>query len=306
MNELISYIADKIAEEIISVKPVSGGDISSAYRLETANARYFLKVNNGSSALQMFHAEQKGLQAIVATGTIAVPHVYMADSVDGQAFLLMDHVESKRPSTSDYHRLGMQLAELHQFSLDPSPIAGKTDQQPAEPVQSSGAGFGFSSDNFIGSLPQSNRSHTDWSEFYWFERIFPQLQMARRDGLISGKMIPTEENAIALFRDIFGHVKPSLLHGDLWGGNYLIATDGTPYLIDPAVYYGHSMVDISMSRLFGGFGPDFYSAYHEIIPEPENYDIQIDLYQLYYLLVHLNLFGSGYYSSVISLLKKYF
>jgi fructosamine-3-kinase len=306
MDELTPYIADKIAEEIISIKPVSGGDISSAYRLETANARYFLKVNNGSSALQMFHAEQKGLQAIEATGTIAVPHVHIANSVDGQAFLLMDHVDSKRPNASDYQRLGRELAELHQFFLDPSPTTRKTDRQLAVQDQSSGAGFGFSSDNFIGSLPQSNRSHVDWPEFYWFERIFPQLQMARQDELISEKIIPKEENAIALFRDVFAHVKPSLLHGDLWGGNYLIATDGTPYLIDPAVYHGHSMVDIAMSRLFGGFGTDFYTAYHDIIPEPENYDIQIDLYQLYYLLVHLNLFGSGYYSSVASLLKKYF
>ena len=97
-----------------------------------------------------------------------------------------------------------------------------------------------------------------------------------------------------------------LLHGDLWGGNYLIATDGAPYLIDPAVYYGHSMVDIAMSRLFGGFGSEFYDAYHQIIPQPVHHDIQIDLYQLYYLLVHLNLFGSGYYSSVSSILKRYF
>lgn len=307
MDELILYIADKIAEEIISVKPVSGGDISSAYRLETTNARYFLKVNSGSSALEMFRAEQEGLRAIQTTKTIAVPHVHSVDFLDGKAFLLMDHVESKRPNTSDYQRLGAELAELHQFSHHPpTRSTGEVGSRRTGPEQSSGAGFGFPTGNFIGSLPQSNRSHTDWPEFYWFERILPQLQMAREDGLISGKMIPKEESAIALFRDIFGHVKPSLLHGDLWGGNYLIATDGTPYLIDPAVYHGHSMVDIAMSRLFGGFAPDFYTAYHEIIPRSDQYDSQIDLYQLYYLLVHLNLFGSGYYSSVASLLKRCF
>jgi fructosamine-3-kinase len=96
------------------------------------------------------------------------------------------------------------------------------------------------------------------------------------------------------------------LHGDLWAGNYLISTDGTPYLIDPAAYYGHSLVDIAMSKLFGSFGQSFYDAYHEINPKSENYSQQIELYQLYYLLVHLNLFGSGYYSSVSSVLRKYF
>ncbi len=285
MNHLISYISERLDKKIVAAKPVSGGSISSAYRLDTATRSYFLKVNRGPAALKMFHAEQKGLQAIEDTGTIAVPHVHLVDSADGQAFLLMDHVESKHPDASDYQRLGRALAELHQTTHDD---------------------FGFPSDNFIGSLPQNNRVHTDWSEFYWFERIRPQLEMALQKGLLAEKMIPSEEKAIGHFSRVFGEVKPVLLHGDLWGGNYLIATDGTPYLIDPATYYGHSMVDIAMSHLFGGFGSAFYDAYHDRIPKANNHDTQIDLYQLYFLLVHLNLFGSGYYSSVASILKRYF
>ncbi|OJV87613.1 MAG: fructosamine kinase [Bacteroidia bacterium 44-10] len=285
MVNYIPYIADKISEEITSVRPVSGGDISSAYRVVTVKREYFLKVNNASFALKMFHAEQKGLQTIEETKTIAVPHVHLVDTMEGHSFLLMDYVESKRPDTSDYQRLGSQLARLHQCSQ---------------------AGFGFSSDNFIGSLPQHNNLHPDWPEFYWSERILPQLQMALKGGLIQPQIIPNENKAISLFREISGDVKPSLLHGDLWGGNYLIAADGTPYLIDPAVYWGHSMVDIAMSRLFGGFSPAFYDTYHEVIPKSSHYDTQIELYQLYYLIVHLNLFGSGYYSSVASILKRYF
>ncbi|MDR2815414.1 MAG: fructosamine kinase family protein, partial [Proteiniphilum sp.] len=280
---ILPYIASQMGEGMIDFKPVSGGDISSAYRVEALKGQYFLKVNNASFALEMFHAEQKGLQAVERTKTIAVPHVRLVDSIDGQAFLLMDFVESKHPAPSDYQRLGAQLAGLHQCSQ---------------------ADFGFPSDNFIGRLPQSNRPHGEWGEFYWFERILPQLQLALKAGLIQPQMIPEEEKAVSLFREISGDVKPSLLHGDLWGGNYLIATDGTPYLIDPAVYYGHSMVDIAMSRLFGGFGAGFYDAYHEIIPKPAHYDTQIELYQLYYLLVHLNLFGSGYYSAVASILRR--
>lgn len=285
MQTLSNYISDLLAEKILSFRSVSGGDISSAYKVDTEKRAYFLKVNNASFALDMFRAEQKGLEAIEKTRTIAVPHVHLVDSIEGQSFLLMDLVESKRPDTYDYQRLGTQLAQLHQCS--------QTD-------------FGFLSDNFIGSLPQQNNPHSDWATFYWFERILPQLQMALKTRLIQPDIIPEEQKAIILFQNIFGDVKPSLLHGDLWGGNYLIATDGTPYLIDPAVYYGHSMVDIAMSHLFGGFGTDFYNAYHEIIPKSTHYDAQIELYQLYYLLVHLNLFGSGYYSSVASILKQYF
>lgn len=285
LAHILPYITSYLGERVVNARPVSGGDISSAYCVDTETGQYFLKVNSDSSALGMFYSEQEGLQAIEETKTIAVPHVHFVDSIDGQAFLMMDLVESKRPDTSDYHRLGSQLAELHLCSQ---------------------ADFGFSSDNFIGSLPQQNNIHANWAEFHWFERILPQLQLALRDGLIQSQMIPEEERAITLFREISGDIRPALLHGDLWGGNYLIAADGTPFLIDPAVYYGHSMVDIAMSRLFGGFGAGFYDAYHEIIPKSPYYDIQIELYQLYYLLVHLNLFGSSYYSSVASILKRYF
>lgn len=285
MKGLVGYISDKIHSPVTSYNSVSGGDISSTYLLQTETERYFLKVNSKPFALQMFHAEQKGLQAIEDTKTIAVPHVNLVDSLEEKSFLLMDFVESKRPDSSDYYRLGKQLAKLHQTTQ---------------------TNFGFPNDNFIGSLPQSNTPHEKWAAFYWYERIFPQLKMALDNQLLRENEIPSEEKAVEVFNHVYGNVTPSLLHGDLWGGNYLIAANGTPYLIDPATYYGHSMVDMAMSKLFGGFGQSFYDAYHEIVPKTESYDAQIDLYQLYYLLVHLNLFGHGYYSSVISILKRYF
>ena len=285
MRNYLSYIADTLSEEIVSARPLTGGDISSAYLLKTGERTYFLKVNNKPFAEEMFRAEHKGLQAIADTRTIAVPHVHLVDSYEGNSFLLMDFIVSKRPDSADYQRLGAEVAQLHQCTLDD---------------------FGFSDDNFIGSLPQSNRPHSTWASFYWAERILPQLQRAVGENLLSRKEIPAENKAISRFSDCFGEVKASLLHGDLWGGNYLITKEGTPYLIDPALYYGHAMVDISMSHLFGGFGTEYYDAYHEIIPKPANYAEQMELYQLYYLLVHLNLFGSGYHSSVSSILKRYF
>ena len=285
MEQIIRHISDQIQSEITAFRPVSGGDISSAYLLETQSQKFLLKVNSKSFAKYLFLAEQKGLQAIESTKTIAVPHVHLVDEWDGKAILLMDFVESRRPNAKDYTHFGRDLANMHLVSNDQ---------------------FGFSSDNFIGSLPQSNAFHTDWAEFYWNERILPQLEIAKKNTALDDAKIPSKESALKIFRQVFGEVKPSLLHGDLWGGNYLISTDGTPFLIDPAVYYGHSMVDVAMSRLFGGFDAEFYDAYHEIIPKQTYYQEQIKLYQLYYLLVHLNLFGRSYRSSVVDILERYF
>lgn len=285
MCSLTDFVSIQLNEKIITTRPLSGGDISSAYLLQTESKKYFLKINSKAFAREMFQAEQRGLQAIEKTKTIAVPGVQLVDSFEGISFLLMDFVESKRADLTDYERFGRELAQLH-FNTHHA--------------------FGFSSDNFIGSLTQANTPHQNWAAFYWYERISPQLNLATKAGLLNKSMIPDEEKAIKTFSDVFGDVKPALLHGDLWSGNYLIAANGTPYLIDPAVYFGHSVVDIAMSKLFGGFSQSFYDAYHEIIPKAENHSRQIELYQLYYLLVHLNLFGSGYYSSVASILRKYF
>ena len=285
MEQIIRHISDQIQSEITAFRPVSGGDISSAYLLETQSQKFLLKVNSKSFAKYLFLAEQKGLQAIEDTKTIAVPHVHLVDELDGKPFLLMDFVESRRPNAKDYTHFGRDLANMHLVSNDQ---------------------FGFSSDNFIGSLPQSNAFHTDWAEFYWNERILPQLEIAKKNTALDDAKIPSKESALKIFRQVFGEVKPSLLHGDLWGGNYLISTDGTPFLIDPAVYYGHSMMDVALSLLFGGFDAEFYDAYHEIIPKQTYYQEQIKLYQLYYLLVHLNLFGRSYRSSVVDILERYF
>jgi fructosamine-3-kinase len=129
--------------------------------------------------------------------------------------------------------------------------------------------------------------------------------MARDHGLLSATDIPDDTKMLSVFEELFSGVTPSLLHGDLWNGNYLISTDGTPYLIDPAVYYGHSEVDLAMSLLFGGFGESFYAAYHEIIPATPGMDERIGIYQLYYLLVHLNLFGAAYYERVKQGLRRF-
>ncbi len=274
-----------LGDRIIHTSPVSGGDIAHAYQIETQHDRFLLKLHDGDDAADMFAAERVGLEAIADTNTIRTPRVIYCGIVESTAFLLMEYVAARQAGTSDYERLGRQLAQLHQTSAER---------------------FGWDTDNFIGSLPQENTWQSAWTEFYITKRLMPQFAMARHAGLLSKEEIHGEDVLYHTLGDLLGDVAPSLLHGDLWGGNYLIAKDGTPYLIDPAVYYGHSEVDLAMSRLFGGFGNRFYEAYAEVIPPAPGAGERNDIYQLYYLLVHLNLFGGAYRSGVLRIVKTYF
>jgi fructosamine-3-kinase len=151
-----------------------------------------------------------------------------------------------------------------------------------------------------------NHQDDDWPRFYVEHRLNVQLRMSRDAGLLSGNEIPGENVMVRTVENLCPNVTPSLIHGDLWGGNYLISSEGIPCLIDPAIYYGHHEVDLAMSRLFGGFDTGFYSAYHELMPYAPGSEERNDIYQLYYLLVHLNLFGPSYYHRVKQLLTRYF
>ncbi len=233
----------------------------------------------------MFQSEAYGLQWIHETNTIKTPKVLACDTFEDTAFLLMEFIESKPPLTKDFKNLGLQLAELHKCTSKD---------------------FGLHQDNFIGNLAQSNTQHKTWLDFYMHERLAPQLELAKQKHLLTNGECPPIHKIEDSLKSLFTDIKPVLLHGDLWSGNYLISKDGTPYLIDPAVYYGHREVDIAMSKLFGGFDISFYNAYESNFKRDENTSARIEIYQLYYLLVHLNLFGRSYHGSVVSFLKKYF
>lgn len=283
-NDLKFHLSTFLNETITNLSPVSGGDISQAYRIDTANSSYFLKLNN-LEALNMFQTEAYGLELIAKTNTIKTPKVLVFDNFENSAFLLMEFIESKTPSSEDFKTLGEQLAALHKCTSKH---------------------FGLDQNNFIGSLNQSNIYHSNWINFYIEERLLPQLQLAKEKGLLNSNKTPSVQQMETSLKRLFENVKPSLLHGDLWSGNYLISKDGEPYLIDPAVYYGHSEVDIAMSKLFGGFSNEFYNSYYDVLPTDSYTNKRIEIYQLYYLLVHLNLFGSSYCASVKNILKKHF
>lgn len=283
---LKAHIEYLLCLNIERISPISGGDISQAYLLETDSERFFCKINYAKQAHSMFSVEKKGLRAIAKTKTIAVPKVVLNEPMEEGGLLIMEYIESKRASPEDMARFGHHLAALHQ--------------------QNAGEDFGWEADNCIGSLPQSNNKHTDWSEFYVTQRLLPQLKLARDANRIRGHEIASEEKLLKTCRALFPEVKPSLLHGDLWSGNYLISQNGTPYLIDPAPYNGQYEVDMAMTRLFGGFGTQFYGAHAEHFPKIGGETERNDIYQLYYFLVHLNLFGSSYYQNVKGILHQYF
>jgi len=284
-QEFQKQICDLLDQRITNIFPVSGGDISLAYHVKTEANAYFLKVNKGKEAFKMFQTEKAGLEIIARTQTISVPKVYGCDAFENETFLLMEFIECKSPSSLDFQNLGLKLAELHRQTND---------------------NFGLDFNNYIGSLHQSNSFNSSWVDFYTSERLLPQIKIAKEHGLLAKNECPSESILFENLDNLFSNIYPSLLHGDLWSGNYLISTDGVPYLIDPAIYYGHNEVDIAMSKLFDGFGDDFYEAYYSLLPNDSKTESRIEIYQLYYLLVHLNLFGRSYYSSVIQILNKHF
>ena len=177
-----------------------------------------------------------------------------------------------------YAALGRGLAQMH---------------------QQGSSGYGWSGPNYIGSLPQQNTPNPDWAMFYAQCRLMPQYSLAVNNGLLRAEEVPEASLMIRRINSLLPEIKPALLHGDLWSGNFLISSTGKPFLIDPSVYYGHSEVDLAMSLLFGGFPSHFYDAYFEISPQVAGFEERVVLYQLYYLLVHLNLFGKSYYRRVI-------
>ncbi|MEO0570553.1 MAG: fructosamine kinase family protein [Bacteroidota bacterium] len=275
-----------LGKPIIGVQTLSGGDIAHAQKVTTKSGTFFVKSGSFPNAKELFEQEMVGLKTIEESESIDVPKIIGNYSFGGTACLILEFIKTKLPETLDMEAFGRKMAQFHLSTTSES--------------------FGFETDNFIGKLPQSNQRHSKWSSFYVMERLLPQLNLSQNLNLLKPSEVPELEHLIEKCGNIFGMVTPSLLHGDLWSGNYLISTTGNSYLIDPAVYYGHNEVDLAMTKLFGGFSNTFYGAYHEIIPPHENQKSLVEIYQLYFLLVHLNLFGTSYRNSVVQILKKYF
>ena len=275
---------------ISSVTPVAGGCINHGARLDTERGLTFFLKWNAEAPPQLFEAEADGLKALGAPDALRVPRPLARGGGSGApAWLLMEHLAPGTPGPRYAWVLGRGLARLHR-SAPPR------------------ASFGWPQDNWIGSLPQANGASSSWAAFWGERRLGPQLRKARDQRLLASATTAALESVMSLLDTALSDVDagpPHLLHGDLWGGNVFPGPSGDPVLIDPAVYRGHGEVDLAMTELFGGFGEDFYRAYAEegeIAPEYGAY--RRDLYQLYYLLVHVNLFGAQYEPRTVATARR--
>jgi len=282
-RQLLQTIEQKLQVRITGIKPVSGGSINQAYCLLAKNEEYFIKINSKSKFPGMFDAEAAGLNAMARAG-VNVPQVILNGSIADESFLLLEWIEPRRPTAGAPALLGRNLAQMH---------------------RSTGDYFGLDHNNYMGSLRQSNTKHQSWSQFFIAERLQPMVKMAADKKLMNLSDIAPFEILYKNLPDLFDEETSSLLHGDLWGGNYLVSADETPYLIDPAISYGHREFDLAMTTLFGRFSNEFYDAYQEAFPLAKDWRQRIDLWNLYPLLVHLNLFGMGYLAQVRDCLKRY-
>lgn len=252
---------------------VAGGSINACYRWPSAGGALFVKIAARAS-LAAFAAEAAGLAELSAARTLRVPQVRASGHTDTAAFLALEWIEAGAPDRECERRLGAGLAALHAVTAER---------------------FGWERDNTIGRTPQENGWMADWAGFFRERRLRPQLELAAQNGF-AGTLADRGERLLeSLPALLSGHTpRASLLHGDLWGGNWLASTAGDPVIFDPAVYFGDRETDVAMTRLFGGFGSSFYRAYQAAAPLPAGAELRGELYNLYHVLNHANLFAGGY------------
>jgi fructosamine-3-kinase len=232
----------------------------------------------------MFENECFGLQLLANTRTLAIPEVIATAETGKYAYLLLEYIEKGTESRHFWNEFGIKLADLHRHTADY---------------------FGLEQDNYIASLVQSNKADPDFFSFFISQRIEPQLKIARNKGAFNSSEIRYFDSLFNTLHNIIPAEKPALIHGDLWNGNFMVASDGSPCLFDPAVYFGHREADIAMTRLFGGFQPEFYHAYNQAFPMENDWQKRMDIYNLYPLLVHVNLFGGGYSGQVLQIIRQF-
>lgn len=287
---LVSQIEQSLAlhfskpVKITAVSSLSGGSINDAYKISTTGPDFFLKLNDAEKFPGMFEAECKGLKLLEQNSGIKIPAVITSGLAGQYAFLVLEYVAPGINTEHSFEEFGSLLAAMHKKSNEH---------------------FGLDHDNYIGSLKQTNSFHPSWPEFFIEERLSKQLKPAYDRQKISRSILNSFERLFGRMNDLFPVEKPALLHGDLWSGNFMTSAEANPCMYDPAVYYGHREMDIAMTRLFGGFSPEFYRSYNEAFPMEKGWEQRMDLCNVYPLLAHVNLFGGGYAREVEMILKRF-
>ena len=285
-DKIKKEIEERLDSTINDAKDLSGGCISNAYKIIMESGKKFLlKVNNDAPA-DMFATEAHGLNELQKANAVKVPGA----KIFSENYIVTEFIETGRKPGSFFRDFGQQFARLHRYK---------------------GSEFGFYEDNYIGSNPQKNltdgNENKNWTEFYFNKRLLFQLMLCEKNGYATKELKKNFGQLEDKITEILtgSEEEPTLLHGDLWSGNYMVDDEGNPCIIDPAVYYGHREADLGMTKLFGGYPEEFYKSYNESFPLKEGWEYRENIYKLYHVLNHLNLFGRGYYAHALSLIRFY-
>lgn len=279
MQALFDQLCQKQGLRFKKSSHLTGGDINEVILLETSGPALVLKLNESDTFPGMFAAEAHGLNTLATANSFRIPKVFDHGELNTKAFLLMEYIPAGSPSNQFWQKFAENLTQLHQQTR---------------------THFGLDRDNYIGNLPQQNNSKDSAVDFYIEERLEPQFKRAWDSGY--------RFKNTSLYQNMASEIPeepPALIHGDLWNGNFLCDNQGDPVLIDPAIAYAPREMDLGMMQLFGGFPPQLYQAYNELFPLAPKWEKRTPIWQLYYLLVHLNLFGQGYYQQVKSIVSRY-
>jgi fructosamine-3-kinase len=264
-------------------RSVGGGSINNTYILESDKEKYFVKTNKKKVFPNGFQEEAEGLKFLDEKGA-KVPGVVISGTCSEDVFLVLNWVASHRETETFWFGFGKQLAELH---------------------RNSNALFGYEKDNYMGQLDQNNTFKDDFTTFFVENRLVPQVKLARDGNLLSSTHLKHFEVFYKTLDRLIPKELPAALHGDLWSGNFISGPNQEAYLIDPAVYYGHREIDLAMTTIFGGFSYQFYQSYEDQFPLEPGFQHRKDYFNLYPLLIHLNLFGRSYLGSILRIVSRF-
>jgi protein-ribulosamine 3-kinase len=287
---MITAAVHSFLQQLLNIKtslyltPVGGGSINHTYRITAGKETFFCKINELAAFPNLFETERQSLELLAQQRVIRIPQVVASGNNGEHQVLILEWIEQGLQTDTFWTRFGEQLAALHH-------IRGKQ--------------FGGTTDNYMGSLPQSNQPTDNWTDFFIQQRLQPQVKLAVNRQLLEPAHVQQFERLYQQLGNLFAPEPAVLLHGDLWSGNFLCDASENPVLIDPAVYYGHRSIDMAMTTLFGGFDSLFYERYNFHYPLPVNYRQQWEICNLYPLLIHLNLFGKSYLADIVHTIRRY-